>query len=144
MQRGSWRLSAAPDYGHNPAEIKNALHIASLQPHKTLWSVWQPHTFSCTKTLFDKFVETFDEADHLLITDICAARETDPGDIRTEMLLEPIRKRGVTVTHTPTFDDCEAFLRAHWQPGDVVISHGCGDIDLLNEQIALHGDTKEV
>lgn len=132
------------DYGHNPAEIKNALHIASLQPHKTLWSVWQPHTFSRTKTLFDKFVETFDEADHLLITDICAARETDPGDIRTEMLLEPIRKRGVTVTHTPTFDDCEAFLRAHWQPGDVVISHGCGDIDLLNEQIALHGDTKEV
>jgi D-arabinose 5-phosphate isomerase GutQ len=27
------------------------------------------------------------------------------------------------------------------QPGDVMISHGCGDIDLLNEQIALHGDT---
>jgi len=23
-----------------------------------------------------------------------------------------------------------------------MISHGCGDIDLLNEQIALHGDTK--
>jgi hypothetical protein len=23
----------------------------------------------------------------------------------------------------------------------VMISHGCGDIDLLNEQIALHGDT---
>ena len=27
--------------------------------------------------------------------------------------------------------------------GDLVITHGCGDIDLLNEQIGLHGDTKE-
>ena len=42
---------------------------------------------------------------------------------------------------TPTFDDAEAYLRAHWQPGDLMISHGCGDVDLLNEQIAKHGDT---
>ena len=129
------------DYGHNPAEIKNALKIAGLQPHNTLWSVWQPHTYSRTKTLFDAFVETFDGVDRLLITDICAARESDPGDIRSEMLLAPIRARGVEVVHTPTFDDAEAYLRAHWQPGDLMISHGCGDIDLLNEQIAAHGDT---
>ena len=130
------------DYGHNPAEIKNALQIASMQPHRTLWSVFQPHTYSRTKQLFDQFIETFDLADHLLITDICAARESDPGDICSEMLLAPLRARGVTVTHTPTFDDAEAFLRANWQPGDIMISHGCGDIDLLNEQIALHGDTQ--
>ena len=104
--------------------------------------MFQPHTYSRTKQLFDQFIETFDLADHLLITDICAARESDPGDIRSEMLLEPLRARGVTVTHTPTFDDAEAFLRANWQPGDIMISHGCGDIDLLNEQIALHGDTQ--
>lgn len=130
------------DYGHNPAEIKNALKIASMQPHKTLWSVWQPHTYSRTKTLFDQFVQTFDVADRLLITDIMGAREADPGDINSGMLLKPIRARGVDAHWTPTFDDTEAYLRAHWQPGDIMISHGCGDIDLLNEQIALHGDTK--
>ena len=130
------------DYGHNPAEIKNALKIAALQPHKTLWSVWQPHTYSRTKTLFDQFVQTFDQADRVLITDIMGARETDPGDINPGMLLEPIRARGVQVEWTPSFDDTEAYLRAHWQPGDIMISHGGGDIDLLNEQIAIHGDTK--
>ncbi len=130
------------DYGHNPAEIKNALKIASMQPHRTLWSVWQPHTYSRTKTLFDQFVETFDVADRLLITDIMGAREADPGDIKSEMLLEPIRARGVDAVVTPAFDDAEAYLRAHWQPGDIMVSHGCGDIDLLNEQIANHGDTK--
>ena len=112
-----------------------------MQPHKTLWAVWQPHTYSRTKTLFNGFVETFDDADKVLITDICAARESDPGDINSEMLIAPLRARGVDAVLTPTFDDAEAYLRAHWQPGDVVISHGCGDIDLLNEQIALHGDS---
>ena len=129
------------DYGHNPTEIKNALRIAKLQPHKRLWAVWQPHTYSRTKKLFDGFVETFDDADFVLITDIMAARESDPGDIRSEMLLPPLSARGVNATVTPTFDDTEEYLRAHWQPGDLVVTLGCGNIDLLNEQIALHGDT---
>ena len=129
------------DYGHNPAEIRSALSIARLTPHRKLWSVWQPHTYSRTKTLFNAFLDTFGDADELLVTDICAAREQDPGDISSSMLIAPLRERGVNAHLTPTFDDAEAYLRAHWQAGDVVITHGCGDIDLLNEQISLHGDT---
>ena len=129
------------DYGHNPAEIQSALEIAALEPHGTLWAVWQPHTYSRTKTLFDQFLTIFGKADRVLVTDICAAREKDPGDIRSEMLIGPLRAHGVDAVLTPTFDDAEAYLRAHWRPGDVVITHGCGDIDLLNEQIALHGDS---
>lgn len=132
------------DYGHNPAEIRSAIEIASGQTHGELWSVWQPHTYSRTKDLFDAFVETFDRVDHLLITEICAAREKDPGDIRSEMLIAPIRARGIDAVLTPSFDDAEAYLRSHWHPGDLVISHGCGDIDLLNEQISMHGDSTEV
>lgn len=131
------------DYGHHPTEIRNVLSVAMKQPHKTLWAIWQPHTYSRTKNLFNEFVECFDGVDHVLITDIYGAREKDPGDIRTEMLLEPMRARGLTVDHTPTFDDAEAFLRAHWQPGDLAITLGCGNINLLNDQIKAHGDTKK-
>lgn len=131
------------DYAHNPAEMKTAIHIAAMQPHETLWAVWQPHTYSRTKALFNGFVETFDEADHILITDIMGARESDPGDIKSEMFLEPLRARGKKVDVTPTFDDAEAYLRSHWHSGDLVITLGCGNIDLLNEQIAKKGDTKQ-
>ena len=131
------------DYAHNPAEMKTAIHIAAMQPHKTLWAVWQPHTYSRTKALFNGFVETFDEADHVLITDVMGARESDPGDIKSEMFLEPLRARGKKVDVTPTFDDAEAYLRSHWHSGDLVITLGCGNIDLLNEQIAKKGDTKQ-
>ena len=53
-----------------------------------------------------------------------------------------MRAHGIDAVLTPTFDDCESYLRAHWQEGDLVITMGCGDINLLNEQMHLHGDTR--
>ncbi|MBR6753277.1 MAG: UDP-N-acetylmuramate--L-alanine ligase, partial [Clostridia bacterium] len=73
---------------------------------------------------------------------IFAAREKDPGDIKTEMLIEGMRANGINAVHTPTFNDTEKYLREHWQPGDLVLTMGCGNINLLNEQMQLHGDTK--
>ena len=124
------------DYGHNPIAITNALKIAHFRPHREIWSVFQPHTYSRTKYLFEGFLSAFDGADHVLITDIFAARETDPGDIRAEMLVEAMRKRGMDAHYTPGFDDAESYLRSHWQEGDMMISHGCGSIALFNEQLA--------
>ena len=129
------------DYGHNPTETRNVLHVARIQAPQKLWAVLQPHTYSRTKALFDGFLTCFDEADEVLVTDICGAREVDPGDINSGMLVDAMVKKGIHAHLTPSFDDAEAYLRAHWQPGDVVVTLGCGDIDLLNEQIARNGDT---
>ncbi len=130
------------DYGHNPAEMRTAVHNAVLQRPRAVWAVMQPHTYSRVITLFDQYLTCTREADHTLVTDIYAAREKDPGTIRSEMLVEGMRKNGVDAVLTPTFDDCEKYLRSHWQPGDLVITMGCGNIDLLNEQMQSHGDTK--
>ncbi len=128
------------DYGHNPAEMHSALENASKQPHKRLFAVVQPHTYSRVKTLFDGYIHCCDLADEILITDIFAAREKDPGDIHSTMLVDAIAKTGKSVHYTPTFDDCEKFLRTNWQPGDLVITMSCGNIHLLNAQIQKHGD----
>ena len=123
------------DYGHNPIAIRNALKMAAIQPHREIWSVFQPHTFSRTKYLFEGFLTAFNDSNHVLITDIFAARETDPGDISSEMLVKAMQKSGIDAHYTPGFDDAESYLRGHWQSGDLMISHGCGDIALLNKQI---------
>lgn len=128
------------DYGHNPAEMRSALENAVRQPHNRLFAVMQPHTYSRVKTLFKDYIHCCDLADELLITDIFAAREKDPGDIHATMLVDAIAATGQKVTYTPTFDDAEAYLRAHWQPGDLVITMSCGNIHLLNAQIQKHGD----
>ena len=130
------------DYGHNPPEMRAAVHVARLHHPKRVWAVMQPHTYSRVKTLFDGYLTCTEEADFTLVTDICAAREVDPGDIHSGMVVEGMLKHGINAVWTPSFDDTEKYLREHWQPGDLVITMGCGDINLLNEQMAAHGDTR--
>ena len=126
------------DYGHNPTEMKNALSIARKNCKGKLWAVMQPHTFSRVRTLFDQYLTCTKEADYTLVTDICAAREPDPGDLNSGMLVEGMRKNGINAVWTPSFDDTEKYLKSHWAPGDLVLTMGCGDINLLNEQIHQH------
>lgn len=127
------------DYGHNPAEMKNALSIARKRcNHGRLIAVMQPHTFSRVRQLFNDYLTCTQVADITLVTDICAAREKDPGDLNSGMLVEGMKNHGIHAIWTPSFDDTEAWLRANWQPGDLVITMGCGDINLLNDQIHRH------
>ena len=126
------------DYGHNPTEMQNALSVAKLQPHNRLWAVMQPHTFSRVKKMLDQFFTCTQTADITLVTDIYAAREKDPGDIFASQIVDGMINHGVNAIHTPTFDDTERYLRRHWQPGDLVLTMGCGNINQLNEQINEH------
>lgn len=126
------------DYGHNPTEMRNALSIARKRCKGQLYAVMQPHTFSRVRTLFNDYLTCTALADTTLVTDICAAREKDPGDLNSGMLVDGMKAHGIDAHWTPTFNDTEAYLRAHLKPGDLAITMGCGDINLLNEQIRIH------
>ncbi len=130
------------DYGHNPTEMRNALSIARKRCKGRLFAVMQPHTFSRVRELFSDYLTCTVVADFTLVTDICAAREKDPGDLNSGMLVDGMRANGIDAVWTPSFDDTENYLRAHWQPGDLVLTMGCGDINMLNAQIHKHETEK--
>ena len=94
---------------------------------------------SC-KRLFPDYLTCTRDADITLVTDIYAAREKDPGDIKAAQIVEGMLRNGIQAIHTPSFDDTEQYLRAHWQPGDLVITMSCGNINLLNDQLQKHGE----
>ena len=120
------------DYGHNPTEYRSVVPLARKRAQGRLFVVFQPHTYSRVKTLFDQFLTAFPGADTVLVTDIYAAREVDPGDIHATQLIAPMRAAGVDAVYTPTFEDCKQYLNAHWRPSDLVLTVGCGDVNLLN------------
>ncbi len=126
------------DYGHNPTEMRNAVSVARKRCKGTLYAVMQPHTFSRVRTLFNDYLTCTEAADVTVVMDICAAREKDPGDLNSGMLVEGMKQHGVNAVWTPSFDDTEAYLRTHLQPGDLAITMGCGDVNMLNEQIHRH------
>lgn len=124
------------DYGHNPVEMRNAISIARKRCDGKLWAVIQPHTYSRVKTLFNDYLSCAEEADIVLVTDIFAARERDPGDINTEMLVNAMRSKGVNAVLTPGFEDAAMKIRQEAAEGDLVITLGCGDVYKLNEMLA--------
>lgn len=116
------------DYAHHPTEIRATLHAASKLPHKKIWCVFQPHTYSRTEKLFDQFTESFVNADEIIITETFAAREKPSDGIASEVLANALVSKGHSCRYIPEFDQIVEFLRKNIQPGDIVLTMGAGDI----------------
>ena len=70
-------VTVIDDYAHHPTEIEATLRAAKNYPHKTLWCVFQPHTYTRTKAFLPEFAKALSLADKVILADIYAARETD-------------------------------------------------------------------
>ncbi len=71
-------VTVVDDYGHHPTEIRATLAAARQQyPTSRIWAVWQPHTYSRTRTLLADFATCFSDADQVVVLDIYASREKE-------------------------------------------------------------------
>ena len=102
-------MTIIDDYAHHPTEIEATLHAAANYPHKKIWCVFQPHTYTRTKALLPEFAKALSLADHVVLADIYAARETDTLGISSEDLREKIAELGTSCEYFPTFDEIENF-----------------------------------
>lgn len=126
-------ITVIDDYAHHPTEIKAALAAAQNVQHNTTWCVFQPHTFSRTRFLFDEFGESFGDADEVIIADIFAARETDDGTVSAAQLAERIAQTGKSARYVGDFAAIEAYLREHCKSGDLLMTVGAGDVYKIGE-----------
>ena len=123
------------DYAHHPTEVVATLQAVSHYPHKELWCVFQPHTYTRTKALFEDFVDALSGVDHLILTDIYAAREKNTIGITSLDLLEKIREKGTDVHYFSSFEKAENFLRKNCLPGDLLITMGAGNVVDIGENL---------
>ncbi len=109
-------------------------------PGHCLWAVWQPHTYSRTRTLQSEFIEALQAADRVIITDVFAAREAPPADGYSsrqiaEALAHTPRFAAGGVYYEPALAGASALLLSHLQPGDVVLVLSAGDADQISAQL---------
>ena len=128
-------VTVIDDYAHHPTEIEATLKAAANYPHRKLWCVFQPHTYTRTKALLPEFAQALTLADHVVLADIYAARETDTLGISSEDLAEKIRALGTPCEYFPTFDEIENFLLENCTQGDLLITMGAGDVVNIGEQL---------
>lgn len=121
------------DYAHHPAEIIATIKAAKNYPHKRIFCVFQPHTYTRTYTLFEDFAKAFNGVDKLILTDIYAAREKDTGLVSSTKLCEAVKNNGVNAIHISSFKEIVENLSNELKEGDVLITMGAGDVYLVGE-----------
>lgn len=117
------------DYAHHPTEIQATLQaVRQKYPSSRVWAVWQPHTFSRTKTLFYDFARSFTMADRVIVSKIYASREVDE-DFSASEVVEQMKHPAVE--YIPELPDITSALRQLCKPGDAVIVMSAGDADSI-------------
>lgn len=135
-EKGTFQgVTVVDDYAHHPTEIKATLTAAGKFPHKHLWCVFQPHTYSRTKALLHEFAEALSLAENVILTDIYAAREADPGDISSQTLQAEMEKIGKNAYYISSFEEIKKFLLKNCIDGDLLITMGAGNVVDIGEDL---------
>jgi UDP-N-acetylmuramate--alanine ligase len=118
-------ITIADDYAHHPAEIAATLKAAKELHFNQVWAVFQPFTYSRTKLLMDDFAKALSLADKIVMSEIMGSREKNTDGIYTSQLAEKIPGS----VWFPEFEEITDYVMTHAQPGDLVITLGCGDVN---------------
>jgi UDP-N-acetylmuramate--alanine ligase len=128
-------VTVIDDYAHHPTEIKATIQAALHYPHNQIWCVFQPHTYTRTRLLLDEFASAFYGIDHLIITDIYAAREVDDGSINSKDLALRINQAGQNAIYMQDFSSIERYILDNCQAGDIIITMGAGDVYKIGDDL---------
>src|SRR5699024_9196569 len=70
------------DYAHHPIEIKATIDSARTKyKDKQIIAIFQPHTYTRTKTFLNEFAESLNEADQVYLCDIFSSARESNGDL---------------------------------------------------------------
>lgn len=116
------------DYAHHPVEIAATLSTAKLIPHNKVYCVFQPHTYTRTKTLFEEFTHCFNDCSELILMDIYAAREKDTGLVSSDELGDAIRATGLNCINLHSHQEVADYLATKIEQDDLVLTVGAGDV----------------
>ena len=119
------------DYAHHPDELHALLTTAKELGYKRLVVAFQPHTYTRTAKLFDRFVEELKLADVAILAEIYAAREQNTLGISSTDLC----RRLPGSVYCSTLDKVTDQLRKIAQPGDLILTVGAGDIYRAGEKL---------
>lgn len=126
------------DYAHHPEQIKSLLEAVKSTGRKRLTVVFQPHTYSRTKSLADRFATCFDEAEEVVLLPVYAARENPLKGGTSRDLYEAIKAKnpGLTVYLAEYFHEAAGLIEA--LPDDrTILLVGAGDITNIEKFLSV-------
>lgn len=116
------------DYAHHPTEINATAKALNCKKFNESWAIFQSHTYSRTANLLNNFVEALSSFDHIIVTDIYAAREVNTYNIYPQNLVDELKKIGKDSVYISSFEDIADFIRKNVKDNDIVLTVGAGPV----------------
>ena len=128
-------FSVYDDYGHHPTEIEATVNAIKNRSYNESWVIFQPHTYSRTKTHLEAFAKVLLNFDHIIVTDIYASREQNTYNISALDLVNKIRSLGKEAKYMKNFDDIAEYVRNNATQNDFVLTLGAGTVTEIGPKI---------
>ena len=116
------------DYGHHPTEIiatSNAIH---KKKYNESWVIFEAHTYSRAYKHKEDFAKALKDFDHIIVTDIYAAREENIYGITEEDIVKEIKKYGKEAFHISDYNDIKLYLEQYVHDNDLILTLGAGNV----------------
>ena len=127
--------SVYDDYGHHPTEIVATAKSLMNKKYNKSWVIFQPHTYSRTKTLLTDFAKALLNFDNIIVLDIYAARENNTYNITSKDLVEKIISLGKDAKYIPDFENCVNYVKNNIQKNDILITLGAGTVTNIGSML---------
>lgn len=124
------------DYAHHPTEVAAALSAArTVVGSGRIIAVHQPHTYSRTRAFSREFAEVLEaNAEQTVVLDVYGAREDPVPGVTGALVSEKFADPG-KVAFIADWQQAADYVASIAQPGDYVITLGCGDVYRIIPQL---------
>lgn len=126
------------DYAHHPTEIRNSLRaLKRTFPNKKIVCIFQLHTFSRTKKLFEQFINSFEDAEVIILPDIFPSqREAHDNTVSSLLLSQAMAKTHKQVLYIAKLEDVIKYVEQKGFDGNyVIITMGAGDVYKVGKEL---------
>ena len=129
------RFRVIDDYAHHPTEIRETIRAIRRRAPKRLVVAFQPHRYTRTERLMKQFVECFDDADQVWLTEIYSANEKPIPGVSGAALVDSMTKSGRSVNYEPSLDRLRQRIFEDLRTGDIILFFGAGEITRVGHQL---------
>jgi UDP-N-acetylmuramate--alanine ligase len=121
------------DYGHNPAEMADAVATARRRGPARVIALVQPHRFGRVQALWRELGASVAAADLVVVTDVYGASQEPIPGVTGKLVVDGVQLAapGRRTVYLPHRRDVVTFLARELRAGDLVVTMGCGDVWML-------------
>jgi len=130
------------DYAHHPTEIQASYEIAKHIAEKRIIVIFQPHRFSRTRDLYDKFIKVLKRVDILYIYDIYPAGEKKIKNINSVKLVKDLKIFKNKVYYLNKSANLNSELESYFYEKNLIIFMGAGSITNEANKLVEKNDRK--